>query len=93
MPTPEEKVRENIDRLLTQGGWAVCNQNDAKLLAYRGLAIRNFTLKPGHGFADYRPYVDGRATLVIEAEKERISLTGVQTQMETQQESGFKPQP
>jgi type I restriction enzyme R subunit len=52
MPTPEDKARENIDRLLTQAGWAVRDQSDANILAYRGVAIRNFTLKPGHGFAD-----------------------------------------
>jgi type I restriction enzyme R subunit len=53
MPTPEDKARENIDRLLTQAGWAVRDQNDANILAYRGVAIRSFTLKQGHGFADY----------------------------------------
>ena len=48
MPSPEDKARENIDRLLTQAGWAVHNQSDANILAYRGVAIRNFTPKPGH---------------------------------------------
>jgi type I restriction enzyme R subunit len=82
MPTPEDKARENIDRLLTQAGWAVRAQNEANILAYRGLAIRNFTLKPGHGFADYLLYVDGRAAGVIEAKKEGVTLTGVETQSE-----------
>ena len=45
MPTPEHKARENIDWLLSNA--TVCNQSDAHLLAYRGLAIR--------GFADYLP--------------------------------------
>ena len=53
MPNPEDKARENIDRLLTQADWAVRDQSDANILAYRGVAIRNFTLKPSHGFADY----------------------------------------
>jgi type I restriction enzyme R subunit len=44
MPNPEDKARENIDRLLTQAGWAVRDQNDANILAYHGVAIRNFTL-------------------------------------------------
>ena len=82
MPTPEDKARENIDRLLTQAGWAVRNQNDANILAYRGVAIRNFTLKPGHGFADCLLYIDGRAAEVIEAKKEVVTLTGVETQSE-----------
>jgi type I restriction enzyme R subunit len=82
MPTPEDKARENIDRLLTQASWAVRDQSDANILAYRGVAIRNFTLKPGHGFADYLLYVDGRAAGVIEAKKEGVTLTGVETQSE-----------
>ena len=82
MPTPEDKARENIDRLLTQAGWAVRDQSEANILAYRGVAIRNFTLKPGHGFADYLLYVDGRAAGVIEAKKEGVTLTGVETQSE-----------
>jgi hypothetical protein len=53
MPSPEDKARQNIDRLLTQAGWAVSDQSDANILAYRGVAIRNFTLKPGHGFANF----------------------------------------
>ena len=82
MPTPEDRARENIDRLLIQAGWAVRHQSDANILAYRGVAIRNFTLKPGHGFADYLVYVDGRAAVVIEAKKEGVTLTGVETQSE-----------
>jgi len=91
MPTPEDKARENIDRLLTQAGWAVRDQSDANILAYCCVAIRNFTLKPGHGFADYLLYVDGRAAGVIEAKKEGVTLTGVETQSEEQQKSTFNP--
>ncbi len=36
------------------------------------MAIRNFALKQGHGFADYLLYVDGRAAGVVEAEKEGV---------------------
>lgn len=53
MAQPEDQARENIDRMLTKSGWEVRDQNDAHISAYRGLAIRNFTLKQGHGFADY----------------------------------------
>jgi len=92
MPTPDDKARENIDRLLTQAGWTVRNQSDANILAYRGVAIRDFALKQGHGFADYLFYVDGRAAGVIDAKKEGVTLTGVDTQSETQQKSIFDPQ-
>jgi type I restriction enzyme R subunit len=43
--TPEDKARENIDRLLINAGWAVRDQSDTNVLAYRGVAIRNFLLK------------------------------------------------
>jgi type I restriction enzyme, R subunit len=82
MPTPEDKARKNIDHVLSQAGWAVRDQSDANILAYRGVAIRNFTLKPGHGFADYLLYVDGRAAGVVGAKKEVVTLTGVETQSE-----------
>ena len=74
MPSPEDKARENIDRLLTQAGWIVCNQSEANIFAYRGVAIRNFTLKPDHGFADYLLNMDGRAAGVVEAMKENVTL-------------------
>lgn len=80
MPSPEDQARENIDRMLTKSGWAVRDQGDAHISAYRGLAIRNFTLKQGHGFADDLLYVDGRAAGVVEAKKEGLTLTGVETQ-------------
>ena len=37
MPIPEDKARENINRLLTQAGWAVHDQSDANILAHVGL--------------------------------------------------------
>jgi type I restriction enzyme R subunit len=89
MPTPEDKARENIDRPLTQAGWAVRNQSEANILAYRGDAIRNFTLKPAHGFADYILYVDSRAAGVVGAKKEGVTLTGGGTQSDKQQKSRF----
>jgi len=39
MSNPEDKARENIDRLLSQAGWAVRDQSDANILPYRGVAI------------------------------------------------------
>jgi type I restriction enzyme R subunit len=80
MTSPEDQARENIDRMLAQAGWAVFNQSDANISAAKGVAIRNFTLKSGHGFADYLLYVNGRAAGVIEAKKEGVTLTGVETQ-------------
>ncbi|MGA8863434.1 MAG: hypothetical protein WBM09_06955 [Gallionella sp.] len=65
--------------MLTQSGWYVCDADKANIHAARGVAIREFPL-PGYGFADYLLYVDGKAAGVIEAKKEGITLTGVETQ-------------
>ena len=64
---PELRVRENIDRLLTAAGWAVQGIAAVNLHVARGVAIREFPLNPGHGFADYLLYVDAKACGVIEA--------------------------
>jgi type I restriction enzyme R subunit len=77
---PEDKAREDIDRMLEQAGWHVCDVSDANINACRGVAIRNFPLKQGHGFADYLFYIDGKAAGVIEAKKAGTTLTGVEIQ-------------
>jgi len=78
-PQPEQKAREEIDRLLSAAGWHVCDADKANIHAARGVAIREFPL-PGYGFADYLLYVEGKAAGVIEAKKEGVTLTGVETQ-------------
>ena len=67
--TPEARARLNIDTLLEQAGWQVCNLADANIHGAQGVAIREFPLNPGHGFADYLLYVNGKACGVIEAKK------------------------
>ncbi|MCK7499973.1 MAG: DEAD/DEAH box helicase family protein [Comamonadaceae bacterium] len=76
--TPEQQARAEIDRLLAAAGWAVQDVKAADLHAARGVAIREFQLNPGHGFADYLLYVDGKAAGVIEAKKQGATLTGVE---------------
>jgi hypothetical protein len=78
--TPEQLARVNIDKLLQQAGWYVCNMADANIHAARGVALREFPLNPGYGFADYLLYIDGKAAGVIEAKKEGSTLTGVEVQ-------------
>ncbi|MCD6734161.1 MAG: DEAD/DEAH box helicase family protein [Burkholderiaceae bacterium] len=80
MPTPEELARAEIDRLLIAAGWHVCDVAAANLHAARGVAIREFPLASGFGFADYLLYVDGKAVGVIEAKKQGATLTGVEIQ-------------
>jgi type I restriction enzyme, R subunit len=76
----EQRARENIDRLLTAAGWHVCDADKVNIHAARGMAIREFPLKTGHGFADYLLYIDGKAAGVIEAKKAGVTLSGVETQ-------------
>ncbi|MGA8010480.1 MAG: DEAD/DEAH box helicase family protein, partial [Thiomonas sp.] len=79
VPQPEQQARGNIDVMLQAAGWHVCDAAAANIHAARGVAIREFQL-PGYGFADYLLYVDGKAAGVIEAKKEGVTLTGVETQ-------------
>jgi hypothetical protein len=50
----------------------VCDVSQVNLAASRGVAVREFPLKSGHGFADYLLYVDGKAAGVnVNCEKTR----------------------
>ena len=98
VPQPEQEARIAIDTLLAAAGWLVCDADKTNIHGARGVAIREFPLKSGHGFADgiearaagqgrpvsgfadYLLYVDGKAAGVIEAKKEGVTLTGVETQ-------------
>ena len=75
--TPEQRSRANIDRLLEMAGWTVQDGDILNVHATRGVAVREFPLMHGHGFADYLLYVDGRAAGVVEAKPEGHTLTGV----------------
>ena len=80
--TPEAQARVQIDQLMQAAGWHVCNIDQVNLHAAVGVAIREFPLNPGHGFADYLLYVNGKACGVIEAKKEGTTLKGVEVQSE-----------
>lgn len=77
---PEDKAREGIDRMLEKAGWDVQDVDHADIYFRQGVAIRDFPLKHGHGFADYVLYIDGKAAGVIEAKKAGETLTGVEIQ-------------
>jgi type I restriction enzyme, R subunit len=77
---PEDIAREEIDKMLEKSGWHVCDYKDANIHAHRGVVLRYFPLKPGHGEADYLFYVDGKAAGVVEAKKVGDTLTGVEIQ-------------
>jgi type I restriction enzyme R subunit len=77
---PEDRARANIDRLLTAAGWLIQNRDSINIEAGRSIAIREFPLAHGHGFADYLLYIDGYAAGVIEAKKAGVPLIGVEIQ-------------
>ena len=79
-PAPESEARLKIDELLEAAGWQVQDAKAVNIHAARGVAIREFPLATGHGFADYLLYVDGKAAGVVEAKKVGSTLTGVEIQ-------------
>jgi type I restriction enzyme R subunit len=77
--TPEQLARRRIDAMLVEAGWLVQNRADIDLTAGRGIAVREFNMKPGFGFADYLLYLDKQALGAVEAKADG-SLTGVEQQ-------------
>ena len=77
--TPEQKARREIDINLAAAGWLVQSHDEIDLTAGRGIAIREFQMKSGFGFADYLLYLDRKALGAVEA-KPSGTLTGVETQ-------------
>ncbi|MEZ5531415.1 MAG: DUF5131 family protein [Steroidobacteraceae bacterium] len=77
---PEALARQEIDRLLAQAGWHVCDYKSVDLHAATGVAIREFPLVEGHGDAGYLLYVNGTAAGIIEAKKHGAALTDVERQ-------------
>ena len=77
--TPEQRARREIDRSLTAAGWLVQSADDLDLTAGRGVAVREFQMKSGFGFADYLLYLDRKALGAIEAKPEG-TLSGVEPQ-------------
>jgi len=80
--TPEQEARQEIDALLAAAGWAVQNRDEANLSAARGVAIREFKMADGHGFADYLLYVDKQVVGALEAKPVGFTLSGVKPQVD-----------
>jgi type I restriction enzyme R subunit len=82
MPGPEDAARKIIDDALAAAGWVVQDRNALNLHAARGVAVRQFPLRRGHGEADYLLFVDEQPVGVIEAKRAGTTLTGVEVQAE-----------
>jgi type I site-specific restriction endonuclease len=79
LETPEQKARRQIDTKLFGSGWLVQDRDDIDLAAGRGVAVREFSVKSGFGFAAYLLYLDRKAVGAVEAKAEG-TLTGVEAQ-------------
>jgi type I restriction enzyme R subunit len=79
-PTPEQKARQDIDAALEAAGWMVQDRPTMNLAAGPGVAVREFKMAPGHGFADYLLFVNGKAVGVLEAKPAGYALTNVELQ-------------
>ncbi len=79
---PEEQARQQVDAALCAAGWAVQDAAAVDLHAARGVAVREFRMRHGHGAADHLLFVDRQALGAIEAKKAGEPLPGVETQAE-----------
>ncbi|WP_204016767.1 DEAD/DEAH box helicase family protein, partial [Sphaerimonospora thailandensis] len=77
-PLTEAQVRQRIDGMLAESGWAVQDLAEMNPAAGRGVAVREFPI--GRKRADYVLYVDHKIVGVIEAKREGTPLTGVEWQ-------------
>ena len=78
--TPEQQAREEIDTALDAAGWLVQDRAELNLAAGSGVAVREFKMADGHGFADYMLFVDGKAVGILEAKPAGYPLTSVELQ-------------
>jgi type I restriction enzyme R subunit len=76
---PEEKARQQIDRLLEAAGWKVQDYRELNLSASLGVVVRYFPLKEQLE-ADYLLFVDRKAVGVVEAKPTGTTLSGVAEQ-------------
>ena len=79
-PTPEQEARQHIDAALEAAGWVLQDRAEMNLAAGHGVAVREFKMASGHGFADYLLFVQGKAVGVLEAKPAGYALTSVELQ-------------
>ncbi|MDE0146167.1 MAG: hypothetical protein OXI53_10835 [Nitrospira sp.] len=83
--TPEQKARDNIDRMLEAAGWVVQDKKRIDFNAGPGVAVREYLTDIGP--ADYVLFVDRQPAGIIEAKKEEAyALSSAETQAK-----GVKP--
>ena len=77
---PEQQARQQIDGALMAAGWVVQSRDEMNVNAAQGVAIREFTMAKGHGYADYLLFVHGRAVGALEAKRQGTTLTSAEPQ-------------
>ena len=77
---PEQKARDNIDKMLRAAGWAV--QDKINFNECDGQAVRHYPTNTGP--ADYVLFVDKKAVGIIEAKRKNKghNITAVELQTE-----------
>lgn len=76
----EARARVSIDQQLEAAGWVVQHRRDLNLWAAQGVAAREFTMREGHGRADYLLFIGREPVGSIEAKPAGTTLTGVEEQ-------------
>ena len=59
--TPEQQARQEIDATFAGAGWTVQDRDGMNLAAGLGVAVQEFRMATGYGFADYTPCVNRQA--------------------------------
>jgi len=87
---PEQKARDNIDKMLDEAGWVVQSKKKVDLSAAKGVAVREYQTDVGP--ADYVLFVDRKPVGVIEAKREEQGekLTVAEDQSKDYAESKLK---
>jgi type I restriction enzyme R subunit len=88
--TPEQKARVNIDKMLTDAGYAIQDMSELNRTAALGVAVREYPTNSGE--VDYLIFIGGEPVGVIEAKEENKGaiLTTVADQSKRYAESGLK---
>jgi type I restriction enzyme, R subunit len=88
---PEQRARDNIDRQLSQCGWAVQDKKQIHLNAALGVAVREYQTQDGKEL-DYALFVEGKPVGVIEAKAEDkgFQLIQAETQSKAYADSKLK---
>ncbi len=77
---PEDKARQNIDKMLIDSGWIIQDYENRNLSEGLGVAVREYPLSKDN--ADYALFIDSQPVGVVEAKKYGHTLSGVVEQSE-----------